>query len=233
MLFIELAEEEIRKSSQKVNVSRLSVLTGINRKDVTRIYREKEAPSTDNPSLLSRVVAQWENDRRFTTTAGEPRVLPFRGDDCEFRKLVEAVSQDLNPGTVQFELERRGLVTRTHKGLKLLGEVQYHDGDAERALNLIGRDISALMQAGEENLLQLNPVKNLHLRTEADNIYQASAPEVRRWLITEGSKFHKKVRTYLAKHDGDISPRGKADTEAGVRVVFGTFSTVTDDSKSS
>ncbi len=230
-LFIELAQEEIRKTSEKVNVSRISVLTGINRKDVTRIFREKQVPSTENPSLLSRVVAQWENDKRFTTSSGSPRILNFRGDNSEFRRLVEAVSQDLNAGTVQFELERRGLATRTPKGLKLLGEIHYHDQDSERVLNLIGRDITTIIQAGEENLMQAHSVKNLHLRTEGDNIYHAAAPEVRRWLLAEGTKFHKRVRAYIAKHDQDVSPRAKGGENAGVKVVFGTFSTVTEPEK--
>ena len=38
--FIRAAEEELGQSTQKVNVSRISVLTGIYREEVTRIYKK-------------------------------------------------------------------------------------------------------------------------------------------------------------------------------------------------
>ncbi len=223
-LFIELAEDEIKKTSQKINVSRISVLTGINRKDVTKIYREKRPPSIQSTGLLSRVIGQWENDRRFTTTGGIPKVLTYRGDDNEFRDLVSAVSSDLNAGTIFFELERKQLITRTPRGIRLIWDSAVQHDDSEKALGIVGKDINSLLFAAEENVKKVHTVKNLHVRTEADNIYLADSDEVRRWLYTQGQAFHKRVRAFLAKHDKDLNARSKGDGRARVRVSIGSYS---------
>ena len=77
------------------------------------------------PVMISRVVAQWENDRRFLTQAGKPRVLSCDEDDSEFSELVRLVSKDLHPGTVLFELERSGIVERSKRGVRLNKHIIY------------------------------------------------------------------------------------------------------------
>ena len=107
-IFVEVAEEAFREQNEKVNASRLSIVTGLRRPEVLRLQRTEKSPKDETGNLLSRVMGQWRNDRNYSGAPGEPRDLTFRGENSEFRKLCSKVSLTLNPGTVLFEFERRG-----------------------------------------------------------------------------------------------------------------------------
>ena len=220
---LEIAEEELARGGEKVNVSRLSVLTGIHRRDVMRLTREGDKLE-DSQNLISRILGQWEQDPRFVTASGAPRVLSVDGEDNEFKELVELISKDLNPGTVLFQLERTGLVERGPRGLKLLRKVQSLQDDIAAGYQLLASDVEELSLAVQENLEGSLETPHLHARTEYDNLFVKDIPEVRSWLLKEGTAFHERARTFLSKFDKDLNPSRK--DPAGSRVVVGTFSRV-------
>ena len=222
-VFLTVAEEEIRKSTKKVNVSRLAVMTGMYRDEVTKLYREKVPQPSEPMSILSRVLGQWRQDKRFTTKSGAPRVLTYKGDESEFRDLVETVSKNINHGTVLFELKRLGFAEETPKGLKLLKQLFGFEDDPRTGFELLARDVETMMDAVEENLLAQKDFSNLHIRTEYDNISVKELKTIRKWFIDEGKAFHRKARDFLSKFDRDINPDSK-DNSAGTRVVLGSFS---------
>ncbi len=222
IIFVRAAEEEIRKSTTKVNVSRISALTGIYRDDVKRIYYEKPEPSAEPLSVLGRIIGQWEQDSRFRNAAGKPRVLSYQGPDSEFHELVSAVSMHLNPGTMVFELQRIGVVEKTVKGLKLVRQLAAPEDDLRRGFEILSNDMETLIQAIEENLYRKSRISNLHIRTEYDNVFTKDLPKIRLWLIKEGKKFHRKARNFLSKFDQDIHPNPKA--ESGGKVTITAFS---------
>lgn len=219
--FIAAAADEIERNNQKVNVSRLSVMTGLHRRDVMRIYREGDQ-SKALPGLASRVLAQWEQDERFHTKAGKPRVLSADGDQSEFAQLVAAVSTDVNFATVLFELERLGLVERAARGIKFIGKAQITSQDPAESFTLLARDAEDLLMSVDENVFSPRDEKNLHARTEYDNVAPEHLEEIRRWLLIEGAEFHRRARNFLSKYDRDVNPRLK--TQGRARVVVGTFS---------
>ena len=221
-VLVEVAEDEMRQQSKKINISRLSVMTGVHRRDVMRIYNDGERLD-ESISLVSRVVSQWENDRRFKGKNGRPKVLSLKGDRSQFRKLVNSVSQDLNPGTVLFELERSGMVEKTDKGLKLKSVTHVQRG-GEEGFKLLARDNEDLVLSVSENVEEQPSPLNLHARTEFTNLYVDDVPKVRKWLLKEGTAFHKKVRNYLAKYDKDMNPR--ANKSGGARAVLCAYSRV-------
>lgn len=223
VVFAQAAEEELRRSGEKVNVSRISALSGLTRDEVARITRSAQPLPQGPVTLLGRVLAQWEQDSEFTTGRGQPRQLTFAGDDSEFHRLVSRVSKHLNPGTVLFELERIGVVekrgSRVRRARQLLGRSE----NPEDAYRLLAAELDSLIQCVDENVWHPRELSNLHVRTEYDNIYLSSLPEIRRWLIDEGKAFHRKVRDYLSSFDRDVSSEQRGDP-AGGRVVVSVFS---------
>ena len=105
VLFIKVAEEDLQKSGEKISVSRLSVITGVHRKDAERIYRQGEV-EIGGTRLSGKIISQWRRDKRFLTKNNRPRVLSYLGEDSEFAKLVRTVSAELKSGTIRFDLER-------------------------------------------------------------------------------------------------------------------------------
>lgn len=226
---IEVAAEELERREEKVNISRLRVVTGMHRRDVVRLYREKGI-KTAGGNLIAKVIGQWQFDRRFATKGGAPRVLSHEGEDCEFNRLVRTVSVDVHPASVLFELERLGAIDRTKRGLRLM-QVGYlpSSKDPRDVFKLLARDADDMICAIEENVFNDPAVPNLHVQTEYDNISAGDLLAIRKWLFQEGSRFHKKVRHYLAKFDLDLNPSRRK--EGGGRVVIGCFTRAQEPSK--
>lgn len=115
-VFVEVAERDFRLDGKATTDSRISLITGVHRKDVKRL-RELPGIEANLPpkvSLSSQIVASWITSRRWTDADGLPR--PLRrfgkaGDEDSFEALVASISQDIRPRSVLDEWLRLGVVT--------------------------------------------------------------------------------------------------------------------------
>ena len=221
-IFVEVAEEDIKKAQGEVTTSRISVMTGMHRRDVKRIL-ENVTKFDDQAGLVMRVVGRWRTDHAFITKGKKPRVLTFGTEDSEFNELVSRISKDLNPATVLFELERVNAIEKTSKGLKLVIESYVPKGNVEDGFRILSQDAEDLIDSVEENVLEVNDIPNLHARTEYDTIRPEHIPDIRRWLIREGHLLHQRARNYISQFDQDINPDPNFKGD-GAKVIFGTFS---------
>ena len=231
--YVDVARQELSSQGENSNISRISVMTGVHRRDVTRLVEENPQIKRST-NVISRVLNLWQHDSRFTTKTREPRVLSFEGKENDFVLLVSLVSNDLNPYTVLFELERTGAVEKSERGLRLLSKIAVPEGDVEEGFELLGSDEDDLFKGVSENILSPQEIPNLHLKTEYDNIPLDNIAEIRDWFLREGSLFHERARAYLAKFDRDfqtVISRGTGGNkisggkvEGRARVALGTFS---------
>lgn len=221
---IEAAIAEIKQGDGIVNISRLSVVTGLHRRDVMRIYRDEEIKDSER-GVVPRLIGQWQNDKRLITKAGTPRVLDCSGDRSEFAEVVKNISGDLHWATILFELERIGAVERTSNGVKLMMGAYVPKGDLEEGFKILCADTEDLLEAVEENIFAEPRVPNLHARTEYDNVNVQALPKVREWLYKEGSQFHKRARKFISQFDVDVHPT-KGVKNKGGKVVLGSFSRI-------
>lgn len=225
-LLLEEAERELRRTTTKVNASRLSVVTGIYREDIPKIQEETHRvlmPTEDESSnLLVRVISVWQQDPDYLTKAGTPKVLTCEGPGSEFFGLVGSVSKNINPATVLFELQRTESVKVTERGASLLRGGLSFRGDPLQGFQATGQDIGDLLEAATENIYATQALEHHHLRTQYDNVYIEDLPQIHRWILREGKLFHKRIRSFLAQFDHDVHPvSGKTP---GARVVLGSFS---------
>lgn len=229
-VFIEIAEDQIKEGGDKVTVSRVSVMTGIDRRDVKRISSGSGTPIAQ-PSLVTRVLGQWEQNPRFSTRAHSPKVLSYKGENSEFKRLVNSVSKDMNPATMLYELQRLGHIDYSEEKdqVKLLRAVNMLEAEPEKKLSVISKNFETLGQSCEENIFENSKTKHLNLRTEYDNIFEDDIPKIREWLLKQGMVFHKKARTFLARFDKDLNPRGKK--KGGAKVALVAFSWASPGSK--
>lgn len=232
-LFIQMAERELAQQQRKVNISRLSVATGITRDEVKRFLNEAPAYSDHAPSVLGRVIGQWEQDARFRTNKGKPRILTYKGDENEFQDLVWSISKHHNPGTIMSELDRIGAVEKTARGVRLVRDLHDANIDPRDGYQYVANDFKTLMQVADRNLETTDQaVKHHHIRTEYDNLYKENLAEIQDWLYREGKAFHKRARDYLSQFDKDVVsptlPKGAIEPEAGGRAILTGFSLTLD-----
>ncbi len=119
--FVEAASTGYGVRNRPTNIARVAVMTGLPRKEVSRIRREiekcsKRTISTRN--LPSDVLHRWHTDPVFLDSSGIPKALQFAGQAVSFSQLVRAVTTDIPPKTMQRELSRVGAIRI--QGKKLL-----------------------------------------------------------------------------------------------------------------
>ena len=115
-VYVEEATRAFAIPGRPQTISRLTLLTGIHRKDVKRL--RDEPPELDSVpasvSLGSQIVLRWTTDPEYQNGEGEPMALPRLARDqalSSFESLVESVSKDIRPRAVLDEWRRLGIAT--------------------------------------------------------------------------------------------------------------------------
>lgn len=221
--FVLTAQEQMLHEGSKVNISRISVATGLHRRDVDRIISQETGP-IESDSAVRKVLTAWENQREWLTSSGTPRVLEIDGSPQSFYSLVRGVTSDVHPSSILAQVERMGLIKKTPHGIKLIAPGHEITRDIGRGYEILARDVDDLALAVEQNLMEQPTTPNLHARTEFDNVFEESLPSVQEWLLDEGASFHQRARAMLSEHDGDIRPQPGKD--AGCKVIVSCFARV-------
>src|SRR5690606_8883609 len=104
---------ESRAAGTPPTTSRISVMTGLQRKDIGQIQEQIERKQNPpaNVSLGARLIGIWSGAKAFTDDTGRPLPLPrLAGPRPRFEDLVRSVSSDVRPRTVLDEWLRLGIV---------------------------------------------------------------------------------------------------------------------------
>ena len=209
----------------RATTSKISAMTGVNRKDATHILTKDGKPVYEGASIVARVLAMWENSKQFQDKGGNnPRPLTFEGEKSEFFALVRKVTHDFHPSAVLLELRRSNLIEEKGDTIFMVAREGYRPNNWEHGFQLLGKDISTLAKVVHENVIEPAEVRNPHIRTEFDNIPQSAIPELRKWILAETREFHRKVREHFAKLDLDT---GTGEGQGGAKVVLTTFGEAT------
>lgn len=154
-LFVEEAETHFGVAGKRVTDSRISVLTGLQRRDV-RAHRgdprEDAAPRSHGP--IPRIMALWTSDPRFGDDDGRPSRLPRAGDAApSFEALVREVGRDVHPRTVLDEMLRLGLVVVEDDGVRLVADAVVTGRDDALLLAYFGANLGDHAEAAAANLM--------------------------------------------------------------------------------
>lgn len=220
--FVDVAIEELKKSDAGESISKISVMSGVHRRDVG-LFLKGLAASESAPSLLGKILGYWTDSKSFTDKSGKPRALLVEGAESEFVKLVKSVSSDLNAYTVLFELERIGAVKRDQDRVTLVRDVLDFQGNLLAGIEILAHDTADLYQAVEENCSLQDPIPNLHIRTEYDSIPVEHARDIKLWILGEGAKFQERIQNYLAKFDTDSKKFSKKRNVEVCRISVSSF----------
>lgn len=220
-VFVVVAENELKRAGESHSKSRIAVITGLQRRDISRLMEDDQS-GAKSVNILIKVIGHWGSDRRFCL-GDKPRDLTFEGIQSEFFTLVQAVSKDLNPYTLLFELERIGAVEKVGSLLRLKSRSFEPRDNPEQGWTLWSQDVSDLIDSVEENLDRSDEIPHLHISTRYDNVVKAQIPALRRWLLEKGAEFHAQVRAHLSQFDKDLNP-ALYDQEGGGKVSLSSFS---------
>jgi hypothetical protein len=114
-VYVEVALRHF-EPSERVNKSRVAVLTGLTRKEVKNVIDRAIQSSAleKTKSRPSRVLSGWYEDPKFTGPYGIPLELPYESQiegQASFTELVRTYSGDMAPRQMLNELLRSGSVS--------------------------------------------------------------------------------------------------------------------------
>jgi hypothetical protein len=113
-IYVEVANRDFQLDGKRQTDSRVSLLTGVHRKDVRRLRETPEAPAEEAPPMVSlgaQLVGRWASDARYLDDQGLPKPLPrlARHGEVSFETLVAEVSKDIRSRPVLDEWLRLGV----------------------------------------------------------------------------------------------------------------------------
>jgi hypothetical protein len=161
-VYVEVADADFRIGDAPATDSRISLLTGVHRRDVREI-RESEGDAWESSraksAAFATVLGQWLARPDLTGEDGKPVPLPRSGaPGADFESLVRSVSQDVRPRTVLDELERQGLVEPGADGLLRVREGAFSGrGSADDRVVFFAANLGDHLAAAAENLLSEEP----------------------------------------------------------------------------
>src|SRR6478752_7286262 len=114
-LFVEVGDRDFRIDDKKSTDSRVSLVSGVHRKEVSRLRQAMESGEEAVPAVVSigaQVVARWMGAPEYLDGDGAQLALArfaSEGGDRSFEALVARVNRDIRPRVVLDEWLRLGV----------------------------------------------------------------------------------------------------------------------------
>jgi hypothetical protein len=217
--YVEVAEAEFALPDRPQTDSRISVLTGVHRKDVRRLRHASEAGS---PAPLSRdvaasLVSRWLADPRATDGAGRPIPIPFRAKQgVSFVELARATTRDLRPKPILDELVRSGAAECPARNRVVLRTTAYvpAGGQLEK-LAMLAEDPAELLETMRRNVFETGEGR-FQRKVSFDNVGADALPAVRRKLTRIGERTIDAIQKVLSPYDRDLHPEAPGGERCSV-----------------
>jgi hypothetical protein len=226
-VYVDVGMREFGIPGRKPTVSRVSILTGLSRKEIQRLIEERtQLAGTDAQETYNRaarVIAGWVRDKEFTDAAGDPLALNQAGANASFSLLVKRYSGDVPARAVLDELLRVGAVERLDDdSIRLLSRAYIPRTSDLDKLDILGADVADLIMTIDHNLQRGAEDPRFQRKVMYDNVPAESIPLFRALSAAQGQALLEKMDEWLSQHDRDVnaSVKGAGRVRAGIGIYY-------------
>ena len=203
-IYVEVATQDFGIRGRPTNVSRVSILTGLTRREVSRIRKllaEADNAVVDSMNHATRVLTGWFTDDEYVDSDGSPQPLETSGAGASFESLCKRYVSDVAPQTMLKELKHVGAVVEDHDG-KLVAKMRTY----------MPRQLDETQIRDEEDMPKFERrASNMRVRAAAVPAFQA-------FLDKEGQEFLERVDAWLSANEAD-----EDSEETTVRLGLGAY----------
>jgi hypothetical protein len=223
-IYVDVAERDFPIGGKKQTDSRITLLTGVHRKDVRRLRNAGEAPghTVKSATLGAQLVARWTGQQELLDRHGRPRPLPrlAAGEDGpSFESLVRSTSKDIRPRAVLDEWLRLG-VAHLDKDDRvwLNADAFVPDSGLDEKAWFMGRNLHDHIAACAHNLSEAGPPM-MERSVYYDSLRPEDVAELERLARSTGMQALQAInqRAITLQRASDGHP------EATQRMNFGTW----------
>lgn len=232
-LYVQVASQEFGIRGRPTNLSRVAMLTGIDRKEAARIKESLQNNSESQTSQhhqdrLTRVLSGWHQDPDFIDAAGRPLALPGEGELPSFAQLTRRYGGDMPSSALLKELKINSIVVEDEAGLlyplkRYFVPAQSDPGALLRAGSVFN-DLGSTLQ---HNLYTANIGKQQPLRFERratnNHMPKETSAAFRAFVEQEGQAFLERVDAWLTAHEQPIDNNSNTSETATIRLGVGAY----------
>src|SRR5262245_11498188 len=224
-VYAEVAAEDFTLPGKKQTVSRISTLTGLTRKEVTRLQTEQAPRHADHEryNRPARVIGGWVREKRYHDKRGAPAELPMEGNTRSFAALVREFSGDIPTRAMADELARVGAIEILAEGrVRLLTRAYVPRGDQAGKIGILGTDVADLIRTIDHNLTCAPGEARFQRRVSYDNIPREQLPALKAELARKAQSCLESMDRTLAAADRDRAPgvKGTGRVRTGVGIYY-------------
>ncbi|MDA0367576.1 MAG: DUF6502 family protein [Proteobacteria bacterium] len=222
-IYVDVANRELSEAGEPQTQSRISLATGVHRKDVKRLSGSSDdAPSARASSLGSRIVGVWAGSPDYADPDGHPVPLPRRNDDAgvpTFESLVRSVSTDLRARAILDEWLRLGVVhIDSDDRVCLNADAFVPRAGFDESAHFFGRNLRDHVAASTENLFAEEP---RHM--ERAVFYDALTPKSVVRLESLARKLGNEALLKVNREALRLADEDAGDANAARRMTFGVY----------
>ena len=225
-VYVDIAADEFGIPGRKQSISRISIITGLSRKEISRVNllpEQRDEDATERYNRAARVISGWVRDRDFLDDQNHPAELRMEGSGPTFNELVRRFSGDVPARAVLDELLHVGAVERvgTHS-IRLIQRAYLPKTDEASMLDILGTDVQALISTIDHNLRSRTQESFFQRKVAYDNLPVEIVQELRRLSSSRGQTWLEELDRWLAQQDRDINPSvgGSGRIRAGVGIYY-------------
>ena len=225
-VFVEVADSEFRIDGKAQTDSRVSLLSGVHRKDVRRLRgdtsRAQDETAPAAITLGAQLVAAWVTNPPFVDQNDQPRPLPrlaSEGGEVSFEALVTSISTDIRARAVLDELLRLGVVYLDESLRVCLNTEAFvpQKGFAEKAYYL-GHNVHDHLAAAVANLAS---TKSVFLERSVH--YDALSPESIKALAALSATLGMQVLKAVNREASELERNDERSTQPRQRMTLGLY----------
>jgi len=221
-VYVEVVQRDFGLAGKRLTDSRISLLTGVYRRDVKRVRAELSTGTAIPPavSLGAEVVAHWNGLPEFLDAEGRPNPLPVHSEDePSFETLVASVSTDIRARSVLDEWLRLGVVHFDDSGRVVLDAGAFvPQKGLEEKLYYFGRNLRDHIAAAAHNVQGEEP-PFVERSVYYSRLSAASVAEIGRFAAEQGMTALQAVNR-LAMELQEPDAQSGAETR---RMTFGVY----------
>lgn len=223
-VFVEIADRDFRLAGKPSTDSRISLISGVHRKDVRRLRAADPLTDEIEPDTVSfggRLVTTWLSDSRFLDEEGRSRPLPRTRTGSEqpcFEDLVASRSTDIRPRVVLDEWLRLGIVRIDEQDRLVLNtEAFVPQAGLDEKLFFFAHNLHDHAAAATDNLLGRRPAQ-LERSLMYEGLTEAGVAMVEKRARELGTRMLKDLNRLATEAEGKEagSPEARRRLTCGV-----------------